>query len=147
MSQKSKDTMDVLLVKPGQYPEKVSIGTELEDLQRAVEGDIEVVYPYREKVGIICNEEGKIMGLPLNRDVMNDDGNRVDIIAGNFLVVGLTEDNFGSLTEEQMKHFETKFHQPETFVRMGRDILTIPIPDEHVMKKEEPQKPVQAQSR
>lgn len=147
MSQEQKNTIDVLLVKPGQYPEKVIIGTKLEDLQKAVEGDIEVVYPYREEVGIICNEEGKIRGLPLNRDVINDEGERVDIIAGNFLVVGLTEDNFGSLTEKQMKHFEKMFYQPETFLRMGREILTIPIPDEQVCKRTEPHQPVQTQSR
>lgn len=143
----TSETMDVLLVKPGEYPEKINIGIGLKSLQKAVDGDIEVVYPYREDVAIICNEERKIRGLPLNRDVMNDDGNRVDIIAGNFLIVGLTEESFGSLTDEQMKRFEAKFHQPETFVRMGKDILTIPIPDENICSKTEPHKQTQNQSR
>ena len=68
ISQK-KDTMDVLLVKPNAYPEKVTIGAELEDLQKAVGGDIEVTYPFEDEVGIVLNEEGKLIGLPLNRAV------------------------------------------------------------------------------
>lgn len=33
-------TMDVLLVRPNMYPQKVQIGCELEDLQKAVCGSI-----------------------------------------------------------------------------------------------------------
>ena len=39
-----KETMDVLLIKPGMYPQVVKIGCELEDLQAAVGGDIEATY-------------------------------------------------------------------------------------------------------
>lgn len=142
-----KETINVLLIKPGEYPKRISVGTELADLQKEVEGNIEVVYPYREEIGLICNEEGKLKGLSLNRDIITDNGERVDIIAGNFLIAGLTEESFGSLTEEQMKRYEERFHQPETFLRMGREILTIPIPDKQVMPMAEAQKPTQAQSR
>lgn len=38
------DTMNVLLVKPFMYPQAVQIGCELEDLQKAVGGDIEATY-------------------------------------------------------------------------------------------------------
>ena len=34
------ELMDVLLVSPGEYPKAIRIGTELEDLQRAVGGNI-----------------------------------------------------------------------------------------------------------
>ena len=124
ISQK-KDTMDVLLVKPNAYPEKVTIGAELEDLQKAVGGDIEVTYPFEDEVGIVLNEEGKLIGLPLNRAVYSEDGDMLDIYAGDFLVVGLTEDDFGSLSPELMEKFEQKFHQPETFVRLGRSIMAV----------------------
>ena len=36
-------TMDVLLVQPTAYPKKISVGTELEDLQAMVGGDIRCV--------------------------------------------------------------------------------------------------------
>ena len=130
-------TMDVLLVQPNAYPKKISVGTELEDLQAMVGGDIEVTYPFEDEVTIILNESGKINGLPLNRAIYTEDGDMQDIYAGDFLVVGLTEDDFGSLTSEQMQKFEEQFHQPQMFVRMGRSIMAIPVPDDMVKKMEE----------
>lgn len=57
--QEQKKLMDVLLVKPGMYPQAVQIGSELEDLQKAVGGDIEAVYPFNEEVALVVNDEGK----------------------------------------------------------------------------------------
>lgn len=85
----------------------------------------------------VWNESGKINGLPLNRAIYTEDGDMQDIYAGDFLVVGLTEDDFGSLTSEQMQKFEEQFHQPQMFVRMGRSIMAIPVPDDMVKKMEE----------
>ena len=39
---------------------------------------------------------------PLNRAIYTEDGDMQDIYAGDFLVVGLTEDDFGSLTSEDV---------------------------------------------
>ena len=103
-------TMNVLLVQPNAYPKKISVGMELEDLQAMVGGDIEVTYPFEDEVAIILNESGKINGLPLNRAIYTEDGDMQDIYAGDFLVVGLTEDDFGSLTSEQMQKFEEQFY-------------------------------------
>lgn len=128
--------IDVLLVEPGQYPKQTQIGTELEDLQEVVGGSIEVTYPFDEEVGIILNEEGKLLGLPLNRAMRSDDGEVYDIYAGPFIVAGLTEDNFGSLTPEQMKKFSEMFHQPEMFVKMGKGLMVLPIPNESIKPKE-----------
>lgn len=126
----ARETIKVLLVEPEERPRVVEIGTGLEDLQHAVGGDIEVVYPFEDRVGLIVNEEGKLIGLPLNRALRDENNEVYDIIAGSFLVAGLTEDNFGSLTEEQISKFEGLFHQPETFVKMGRSIMAIPVPEE-----------------
>ena len=139
--QEQAEKMDVLLVKPGMYPQQIQIGTELEDLQRAVGGDIQAVYPYEEEVALIMNEEGKMQGFELNRSLRDEKGEAYDIIAGDFLVVGLGEEDFGSLTPELMKQFEEKFHQPEMFVRMGRSIMSFPVPDDKVKKAEAPEKP------
>lgn len=126
----ARETIKVLLVEPEERPRVVEIGAGLEDLQHAVGGDIEVVYPFEDRVGLIVNEEGKLIGLPLNRALRDENNEVYDIIAGSFLVAGLTEDNFGSLTEEQIGKFEGLFHQPETFVKMGRSIMAIPVPEE-----------------
>ncbi|MFR8735856.1 MAG: DUF3846 domain-containing protein [Butyricicoccus sp.] len=76
------DTMTVLLVQPNAYPKVIQIGLALEDLQHAVDGDIEAVYPFEDSVGVICNEEGKLRGLPANRALRDEDGHIYDVIAG-----------------------------------------------------------------
>ena len=134
--------MNVLLVQPGSYPKAVNIDSGLESLQAAVGGSIEVVYPFDDNVGLIMNEEGKIEGLPLNRALRDEQGELYDIIAGDFLVVGLTEDDFGSLTPEQLEKFEQLFHQPECFMKMGRSIMALPLPDDLV--RDNCEKPEQA---
>ena len=135
--------MNVLLVQPESYPKSVTIGSDLESLQAAVGGIIEVGYPFEDNVGLIMNEEGKIEGLPLNRALRDDQGELYDIIAGDFLVVGLTEDDFGSLSQEQMDKFEKIFHQPECFMKMGRSIMALPLPDDLVRdNREKPEQPM-----
>lgn len=132
IKEKQTNTIDVLLIQPCKYPQKVQIGTELEDLQAIVGGNIEVIYPFRDAVGLVLNEEGKLMGLELNRALRDESGNIYDIMAGDFLVVGLTEESFCSLTPEQLEKFEEKFHQPEMFIRMGKQIMALPLPDNRV---------------
>ena len=50
--------LDVLLVQPMRPPREVKMDGSLESLQKAVGGMIECVYPFEDRVGIICNEEG-----------------------------------------------------------------------------------------
>ncbi|MFQ7311673.1 MAG: DUF3846 domain-containing protein [Sellimonas sp.] len=138
--QEQKHLMNVLLVKPGMYPQAVQIGSELEDLQKAVGGDIEAVYPFNEEVALVVNDEGKINGSELNRALRDDNGQIYDIIAGDFLVVGLGEEDFASLSPELMEQFEKEFHQPEMFVRMGRSVMALPLPDDKVRVAEAPKK-------
>ena len=63
-------------------------------------------------------------GKDLNRALRDEDGNMYDIVAGDFLVVGLGEEDFSSLSPELMKKYEEHFHQPEMFVRLGRSIMS-----------------------
>lgn len=95
-----------LLVEPYKLPEVIEINNTLEEKQNIVGGYIECAYlPNDEEVVIICNEEGKINGLQLNRDIGHD------IIAGPFLIVGDDYDNgdFKSLTEEQIMKYKIRF--------------------------------------
>ena len=73
--------MKVLMVEPGKAPYETEIEGGLESLQKAVGGSIQAVYPYDDPVALICNEEGKLMGLPLNRSLTDDNGEIYDIIA------------------------------------------------------------------
>ena len=115
---KDKKELDVLLVKPNEYPQKVTIGAELKDLQEAVGGTITATYPFTDPVAIVCNDEGKLLGLPMNRALRDEDGEIYDIIAGPFFLCGAPPDseNFTSLTPEQMAHYEKRFHRIELYV-------------------------------
>ena len=59
--------MRVLLVEPGKEPRVCELPDTLEAMQKAVGGAIQAVYPFAEPVALICNDEGKLAGLPLNR--------------------------------------------------------------------------------
>lgn len=50
-------------------------GDTLESMQSLVEGDIEEYMPFEDEVAIICNDEGKMNGLPLNRAVYSEPEN------------------------------------------------------------------------
>lgn len=93
--------MKVLMVQPGEIPHETDIESGLESLQAAVDGPIQAVYPYEDPVALICNEEGKLIGLPLNRALRDDIGEIYDIIAGNFLITGLGEESFSDLSPDQ----------------------------------------------
>ena len=124
---KKNSNRTVLIVEPGMAPYVKEIGTDLAALQNEVGGSIEMVYPFAEPVGLVCNEEGKLMGLPLNRALRDGDGDIYDIIAGTFMVVGLTEEDIGSLSEEQVKEYSERFKNPEQFARFGEKIIAIPM--------------------
>lgn len=122
--------MKVLMVEPGKVPYAAEIGEGLEPLQAAVGGDIQAVYPYDDPVALICNEEGKYMGLPLNRALHDDEGNIYDIVAGNFFLCGLGEEDFTDLPADLMEKYRQQFEHPEQFVRIAGKILAVkqPVP-------------------
>ncbi len=122
--------MKVLMVEPGKVPYETEIGDRLEAKQAAVGGHIEAVYPFEEQVALVCNEEGKNLGLPLNRALYDDDGRIYDIVAGKFFLVGLGEEDFTDLPPELMEKFKEQFKHPEEFARLAGKIVAIkqPIP-------------------
>ncbi len=61
----------------------------LNDMQEIVGGHIEAIYPFKEQVAIIANEEGKILGLPFNRPLSDERGVPYDIVCGTFFMAGL----------------------------------------------------------
>ena len=80
----------------------------------------------------VCNEDGKLDGLPLNRALRDSDGDIYDIVAGNFFIVGLGESDFIDLPHELAERFAEQFRQPEMFLREGDKIVAAPMPDEQV---------------
>ncbi len=120
--------MTMLVIEPGKCPMEKEIGGSLEEMQRLVGGCIQVVYPFKDEVALICNEEGKIQGLPLNRALRHADGAVYDIISGPFFLCAAPADSesFESLTEEQVKKYSALFHSPEIFLNIGGQIICLP---------------------
>ena len=131
-----ENTLSVLKIAPGQFPQQVEIDSDLKALQEAVGGFIGASYPFADDpVAIVYNDDGKLMGLPLNRALRDEDGQMYDAVAGTFLVVGLGEEDFASLSPEMAQKYEQLFHQPEAFLKLGNRLLVLPVPDEPPAEK------------
>ena len=107
----------VLMVEPGQHPKVTTIKDDLDSLQKAVsigadyQGLIEFV-----SLGngdcIMCNEEGKLIGLEGNRRLGDD------ILVGVFYIMSENEDgDLVSLSERKIEHYTNVFWEPQTFDR------------------------------
>lgn len=107
----------VLMVEPGEHPKVTTLKDDLDSLQKAVsigadyQGLIEFV-GLENGVCIMCNEEGKLIGLEGNRRLGND------ILVGVFYIMGENEDGeLVSLSEKKIKRYTELFWEPETFER------------------------------
>lgn len=109
--------MKVVLVKPGKYPQITEIEPGLESYQKIVGGYIQAVYPFENPVALICNEEGKLTDLTLNRALKDENGQVYGIVAGDFFICGLGEEDFCDLTDELAEIYSGVFHFPETFTQ------------------------------
>lgn len=123
------EKISVLLVQPGKYPKMIEIEDSLEAMQKVVGGDIEEYMPFEDDIAIICNEEGKINGMPLNRAIYGEDKEMIDIIAGDFFVAyaPIESENFLSLPREMADKYHQKFKYPERFARTDEGIVAVPF--------------------
>lgn len=103
--------MKVLVVEPGKEPKVQEIESRLTAMQMTVGGYIEAIYPWWDEVALVCNDAGKIIGLPLNRPLFNDDGELIDFIAGTFFICGAPVDSgtFTDLPEDLIEHYTQMF--------------------------------------
>lgn len=126
----ASEKMTVLVVEPMKEPYVKEIDPNLHSLQAEVGGDIGATYPYSDPVALVCNDEGKLIGLDLNRGLRDEDGEIYDIVAGTFLVVGLGEEDFASLSPELIQKYTEQFKTPERFMQINGNIVVLPVPAE-----------------
>lgn len=127
---KEPEKMTVLMVEPRKAPYVKEIDCGLESLQSEVGGSIEAVYPFDDPVGIVCNEESKLLGMELNRALYGPNGRPYDVIAGPFLVVGLSEDNFASLSKDLIDKFSRRFQTVEVYAQVGGRLVMFQVPQD-----------------
>ena len=99
----TSDLIKVLFVQPHKEPYEAEIPDTLEAKQKAVGGYIEYVYN-TDETALVCDEEAKLKNKVGNRYL--DGGG---IIAGNFLVVGLGDEDCRSLTDEEAQKYKEKY--------------------------------------
>lgn len=119
--------MRVLMVETGKPPYVTELKGDLKSMQEAVGGYIEGCDFYDDPVAIVCNENGKVDGLPLNRAIYGANGQMVDVIVGNFFVAGMGKDDFTDLPDEYMKKYSAMFKCPEEFVFLNGKLTAIPM--------------------
>ena len=119
-----EEKLKILVVEPMQPPTVQEIDSNLEAMQRIVGGDIQAIYPFDDPVAIVCNDEGKLLGLPMNRALTDDHGVPYDIVCGTFFMAGLAGDHFASLTDQQIKKYQKKY--------ANEMVLSVPVqPENH----------------
>lgn len=104
----------VLKVEPMKAPEVVTLKNELHELQKAVSieapnvGLIEII-ELNDEVCILCNEEGKLIGLEPNRRIGRD------ILCGTFYLTGQDYESgdLSSLPEHLIEYYSKQFATPE----------------------------------
>ena len=123
--------MTILIVEPKQAPRVAELTGGLKEMQTIVGGCIQAIYPFSERVALVCNDDGKLLGLPPNRGLRDTDGNLYDIVCGTFFLCGVPSDSdsFTSHTPEQFDHFQQLFRTPETFLRVNGKLVCLPLTD------------------
>lgn len=128
-AQMDTEDITVLSVKPFREPCVITIPNKLRTLQDQIGGMIEAVYPFEDPVAILLNDEGKLNGSMPNRGLYDSSGNLYDVIAGTFLIVGLSGDQFCSLSEELSAKYMEKYKIPERMALINGRIRMLPVTD------------------
>lgn len=84
-------------------------------MQDIVGGAIQTVYPFRDKAAIVCNDEGKLIGLPPNRFLRDENGQPYDVLCGAFFVIGVGREDFVSLTDKQVETYKNMYSREMLF--------------------------------
>jgi hypothetical protein len=113
----STDEIQVVIVEPMTKPYKKMIKNDLAAFNKIVGGYIELVNIGRTESGgsvaITLNEEGKLLGLPFNRRIID-----FDILVGTFFITAynMQGDNV-SLTDLECEKYIKRFTPLEVYVK------------------------------
>lgn len=101
--------MRILVIEPLKPPYSKDICGSLEEMKAIVGGYIQAIYPFDDPIALVCNEDGKLIGLPQNRLLFDREGCAYDIICGTFFLAGLGEEDFISLTDDELERYSRYF--------------------------------------
>lgn len=120
--------MKCLKIQSMKFPEVVELPKN--GLLNAIYSEIncstfECVYPWKDSVCLICDEEGKYKeNQEFNRSLFDANDEFMDAIFGTFLIVGIAGEEFTDLTEQQIGKYSEMFHFPELMMVVN-DVFVI----------------------
>lgn len=94
-----KPKMQLLVIEPDEEPKVQIIDGSLKAMHRIVGGYIETMKFCNingKRIIVVCNEEGKLLGLPKNMNI------RGDSIVGTVFLCGDNEDELRGLTDDEV---------------------------------------------
>ncbi len=124
MSDEPAEKITVISIRPGKIPQIVEMEDSLSAMQQMVGGMIEEYMPFYSEaderiqdVALICNDEGKVRRMMPNRTIYGEDGERLDVICGDFFLcyAPIESERFLSMPEDLQQVFYEKFYYPELF--------------------------------
>lgn len=116
--------MKVLIVEPGKHSRKADIAHTLESMQAIVDGCIEITYPWKDAVGLVCNDEGLLRQLPFNRLVAPGSG-----IFGTFFLCGLGEEDLTDLADDMADKYLKLLYQPQILLQTADGACVLQLVD------------------
>lgn len=125
MKSQKEQTLHVLLVKADEEARFVDMENSPEAMRQIVGGHTEAIMPFEDDVALVCNDEGKSIGLRLNRAIYADEERNeiMDIIAGDFFVAFAPDDEgYRSLPDNLAHKYYGLFRYPEAFICAGNSI-------------------------
>lgn len=112
------EKIKILFVPVGKYPKVVDCPNTYEGMKNLVGGGLDEYMPFDENIALVCNREGKMNNLPMNRAVYYENSDKIsDIIHGDFFIANANVDaeKYESLTPEQIEKYRNLFKYPERF--------------------------------
>lgn len=111
-----RKTLRAVVVSPGKKAVIDDIPASLKGMQKVVGGTLQRVWPFEDHSAcLVCNDDGKIIGLPYSRMVAFEGTNYEEIVVGTFFICGVDQQTgeFASLTDEQAQFYLDKFLLPQ----------------------------------
>jgi hypothetical protein len=113
------DEVLIVVVEPKKLPYKKVIQNDLDSMKEIVGGWIEHISiasrPNGSRIGIILNEEGKLIGLPPNRIIEGRNG--ADVFVGTFFITAHNlEGDTISLTEKEAEEYISRFSSTHIYI-------------------------------
>lgn len=116
----TSDMIQVVIVEPFKKPYKKTIPNTLAAMKKIVGGYIENLFigetETGARLGIVLNEEGKLIDLPFNRKVIGSRG-FLDNVVGTFFITAYNlQGDAISLTDKQAERYIKRFTAMEVYV-------------------------------